>query len=133
MIAGQQTSRTEDHVGDGAAQPHLSLVPRPAGTLRGARTPGRRPATRHVVPIRLMVLLIAVAGAFLAFSLRVEAGAPESVDHVIVERGDSLWEVAAIATEPGGDVRETIARIIEMNELPSSTIHPGQRLVVPGS
>ena len=78
-----------------------------------------------------MVLLIAVVGAFLTLSLRVEAGSPQQVDHVTVRSGDTLWEIAATATEPGEDVRATIHRILELNGMTSSTIRPGQLLVVP--
>jgi nucleoid-associated protein YgaU len=94
---------------------------------------GRRTVAHHLVPIRLLVLLILAAGAFLLFSLRVEAGMPVVVDEVVVQSGDTLWGIASTASAPGEDVRETIARIMELNGLSSSTIRPGQRLVVPGS
>jgi hypothetical protein len=94
---------------------------------------GRRTAAHHLVPIRLLVLLILAAGAFLLFSLGVQADVPLVVDEVVVVSGDTLWAIAATVTEPGDDIRQTIAEIMELNDLSSSTIRPGQRLLVPGS
>ena len=45
--------------------------------------------------------------------------------------GDTLWDVAADATESGQDVRATVFEIKRLNGLDGSLIHPGQVLLVP--
>jgi LysM repeat protein len=42
---------------------------------------------------------------------------------------DTLWSIAA--SQYGGDVRDAIWRIQDRNRLRGTTLHPGQRLVLP--
>jgi LysM repeat protein len=49
----------------------------------------------------------------------------------VVQPGDTLWEIAAASTPAGEDVRDTVEVIKNINELTSSLILPGHRLVVP--
>ncbi len=54
---------------------------------------------------------------------------------VVVQPGQTLWSVAR-QVAPGADVRETVARIKDLNGLsgPSSdVVVPGQQLVVPAA
>ena len=46
--------------------------------------------------------------------------------------GDTLWEYAESAA-PGADPRPVIAEIKAVNDLSSSTLQPGQVLVVPAA
>jgi LysM repeat protein len=57
----------------------------------------------------------------------------ETVDSYVVVSGDTLWEIAALSTDAGDDVRETIDEINELNGLSSGTLQPGQVLLVPSS
>ncbi len=108
------------------ARPAGSASPRP-GQWRGGSTTGGA----HVLPSRLLILLVSLATVFLLFSGRVSADQPVVVASHVVERGETLWEIAAGVTEPGEDVRATVAVIRELNELADVTLVPGQRLVVP--
>ena len=47
-----------------------------------------------------------------------------------VQSGDSLWAISYEYCPDGVDRREWIAEIRELNDLPDSNIHPGQRLTV---
>ena len=49
---------------------------------------------------------------------------------VVVKHGETLWDIAQ-SVNPGGDVRDTVVRIMEMNSLTSTAVDAGQRLEVP--
>ena len=49
----------------------------------------------------------------------------------MVQPGETLWVIAE-RVDPETDPRETVARIVAMNDLPSSSVVAGQELVVPG-
>jgi hypothetical protein len=57
-----------------------------------------------------------------------DAGAPGTA--WVVQPGETLWVIAE-RVDPGTDPRETVARIVAMNDLPSSSVVAGQELVVP--
>ena len=81
----------------------------------------------------LLVLLAALLGISSYGVLQMEA-APTSyhTEKVVVNRGDSLWGIAARFTHPGEDVREVIDRITRANRLDlKRAIQPGHKLVVP--
>jgi hypothetical protein len=89
----------------------------PSGPLRLTRR-GRRLVRTAVVTLALLVTLVAA----------VVAGVPS------VQAGDTPAEVATAS--PGADVRETVARIKDLNGLsgPSSdVVVPGQQLIVPAA
>jgi hypothetical protein len=48
----------------------------------------------------------------------------------VVQPGESLWDVA-VAVDPSTDPRETIARIVDLNDLPQSAVTVGQSIQVP--
>lgn len=47
-----------------------------------------------------------------------------------VRAGDSLWAIASDYCPAGVDRREWIDEIRALNDLPDSTIYPGQKLIV---
>lgn len=57
-----------------------------------------------------------------------EAGASSAT--WVVQPGETLWVVAE-QVAPDADPRETVARIVAMNDLPDSSVVVGQELVVP--
>jgi nucleoid-associated protein YgaU len=89
-------------------------------------------------PIRAAVLLTTVAlGVVLLLANAVFAsdGGPGDdlggwVEHRVVT-GDTLWDIAAVHTPAGGDVRRTVYDIRQANHLESATIVPGQVLQIP--
>lgn len=50
---------------------------------------------------------------------------------VIVNSGDTLWDIAGSCTGKGEDIREVMFRISEANGLKNKHIYPGQALNVP--
>lgn len=113
------------------AERHLTLVRQPAPTPVRAR-----PALRLTRRGRLVVLLVAVVALALALgwgaqSVKASAESTGSATaYVAVQPGDTLWDIARTVA-PGDDPRDVVARITELNALPSSSLAPGQLLVVP--
>jgi predicted Zn-dependent protease len=97
-----------------------------------ARMPRRRLTRKG----RLAVLLGAAAVLFAMFSLgRVSTQAattskPPALRHVVVQPGETLWQVAERAA-PTSDTRIEVARIISLNGLAGASVEPGEELLLP--
>jgi len=85
---------------------------------------------------RLVLLMLMVALAFTAFSVArtaTQAGtgpARPATRYVTVHPGETLWQIARAAA-PGDDPRDTVDRIRDLNQLDTTVLQAGQRLVVP--
>ena len=126
----------------------------PAGVRTVSETPARSaestaaaPTTSSAAPVRLTrrgrrlartaVIVLALVAA-LAFSIAGRSASSQATDGpavaatttVVVQPGQTLWSVARTLS-PDTDVRETVARIQELNGLTGSSVIPGQSLVVP--
>lgn len=89
-------------------------------------------AMRRIAMRSLAVLAMIVVALFLFFTASVQAGdAVGATDTHIVGQGETLWEIAAENTAPGGDVRSTVADIKALNQITTSVISAGQTLTVP--
>jgi nucleoid-associated protein YgaU len=138
------------------ARGHLSLVPTGERALRSAEARARaaHPAGKGLVshaarpaPLRLtrrgrtvlrglvvvlMLVAMTAAGLALAHGARAADGPPPAVvvhTHVVLP-GETLWGIAR-EVAPHDDPRDTVARIVEFNSLPSSAVRAGQRLALP--
>jgi nucleoid-associated protein YgaU len=61
-------------------------------------------------------------------------GAPAAQAPVVVQPGETLWEIARAVVGPEGDPRPVVERIRQANGLdPSESLLPGTSLVVPAS
>jgi hypothetical protein len=88
---------------------------------------------------RLVLLGLVVALAFALISLGQVAAQAGSSDPTssgpvsstwVVQPGETLWVIAE-RLDPDADPRETVARILAMNDLPSSSVLVGQELLIP--
>ncbi|MCE3291989.1 MAG: Peptidoglycan-binding LysM, partial [Arthrobacter sp.] len=51
---------------------------------------------------------------------------------VTVQPGESLWAIA-VSAAPNRDARDTIADIVQLNNLENGKVMPGQQLFVPSA
>jgi LysM repeat protein len=105
-----------------------------SGSLRLTRR-GRRLVRTAVVTVALLVALVTavVAGVGVGSSQAGDGAAVPATATVVVQPGQTLWSVAR-SVAPGADVRETVARIKDLNGLSGAAadvVRPGQQLVVP--
>ena len=53
------------------------------------------------------------------------------VTRVVVEEGDTLWNIARKYASPSEDIMEKVAVIRQLNQLSGAAVYPGQILLVP--
>lgn len=90
---------------------------------------------------RLVVLLgtlavsagLGLGGVGVAGAQAGQASDAVAVSEHVVTAGETLWHIARDVTEPGADVRDTVAEIQRINGLRGSTLVAGQQLLVPGA
>ena len=102
----------------------------PASAVRLTRRGRRLARTAIVLLAVLTVLAFGLAGRIPA-SAGDSAAVPATAT-VVVQPGQSLWGIAR-SVAPRDDVRATIERITMLNNLDSTTVIPGQQLVVPAA
>ncbi|HOJ10821.1 MAG TPA: LysM peptidoglycan-binding domain-containing protein [Clostridiales bacterium] len=64
------------------------------------------------------------------FKTTVDGYKEKTYQEVKIKKGDTLWEIAK-ANKKGGDIRDFIYNIKEINELSDSIIYPGMVLKIP--
>ncbi len=104
---------------------------------RAPRAPRLRITRRgRVVLGALLATPVAVALALSALAESpAQAGstAPTTgFSYVSVAPGESLWELAAWIA-PEADPRDVVAQLVELNQLPTTEVQPGQRLAIPAA
>lgn len=85
--------------------------------------------------ILLAALLLSLAGFFNApakASDSAEDLAATPTVTVTVQSGESLWGIAA-SVAPQRDARDVVADIVQLNNLSSGAVFPGQQLFVPAA
>jgi LysM repeat protein len=118
---------------------HPAAPGRPVPAARRPAPAAHRPApsvrlTRRgrVVLLGLFVVLafvlLAVLGGHSAATG--EAGEPVPTRTIVVEPGDTLWDIASAVAGPG-ETREMVHHIQELNALSSVSLSAGQELAVP--
>lgn len=116
-----------------SARPRRHLVSVPTGP-RVAAACSPRPhlvitARGRVVVALIVAALIALAVALAPF--RASASKPVTVSTVTVASGQTLSEIA-VRELPGVPVAEAVVLIQRHNRLPSTQVHAGQSLAIPG-
>ncbi|MFJ6674129.1 LysM peptidoglycan-binding domain-containing protein [Actinosynnema sp. NPDC091369] len=110
--------------------------PRPLAVRQTAPEPVAcevRPQRHPAVQFAAHAAVAAVFAALLSLLYLHLSGAttvPERTNVVHVQVGETLWDVAE-RSAPASDPDAVVARIVELNSLPSSDVVPGQSLVVP--
>lgn len=89
--------------------------------------------TRRGRGLVILVIAVATLAGFGMGALRAKATTADDPPRqrvVTIRPGDTLWALAQ-RVDPYGDPRTTIERIKERNDLETSAVQAGQRLVVP--
>lgn len=114
---------------------------RPVGSARGAvgvgpvggpGSVGLRLTRRG----RVVVAVLAMIGATYVTLASQQAfagsgGGAVPVATRTVVAGETLWQIAGDYAEPGQDVRDVVAELMDLNELPDGGLQAGQELLVP--
>jgi len=104
-------------------------TPRPSGRLRLTRRGRVVFTTLAAIPLVVAVAVVGLsAGGAAANNAGAAAGA--SFTYITVDPGESLWQLAE-AIAPDADPRDVIAEIMNLNQLSTAGIEPGQRLAIP--
>lgn len=139
-VAGGDRDRTATRVG-GSRRPVDPT--RPGGAPFSYDTPrvsvSRAPHRREVedvswgtVFVGMAATALIVAGLFGLAQLRSGDAVPTGTEVVQVREGESLGDVASRVV-PDAPASQVVARIVELNALSGSGLHPGQSLIVPVS
>jgi hypothetical protein len=110
---------------------HLSVVPTPETDVR---QPDLRLTRRGRLAMFVStVLMLGVLGVILGSTTVAtdEPGAPVPATMVVVEPGQTLWDLAAKAN-PNGDIRSTVDDIMRLNSIESAGgLQAGDTVAVP--
>jgi hypothetical protein len=78
--------------------------------------PGRGPARRAVHLIAALLTLVLLTGLALGVA-SASSAEPGVGGHVVLQPGETLWDVAVRSAPPGVDARRQLADIRQLNEL----------------
>ena len=95
----------------------------------------RQPAvlTRRGWAVLALAVSLGLGTAYLAGTVRSGSQVYVPTESVVVHLGDTLWSIASARTEPGGDVRATLAMIESLNQLEGVGLVAGDQLWVPAT
>ncbi|MEU8307234.1 LysM domain-containing protein [Actinomadura sp. NPDC048955] len=94
---------------------------------------GRAVLVAFAATVTLILLWLNVGPGAFAGSGAGHGGPSRPAATVVVEPGETLWDIAS-AADPGSDPRIVVQRIIDLNGLAGDpTVHPGQELRLPSS
>lgn len=83
------------------------------------------------VPLILLAVLGLVLMGFVTSPLKASVGGTGAdATQVTVQAGESIWSIAS-QSGVGRDPRDVVAEIVQLNNLKSSVLQPGQQIFVP--
>jgi hypothetical protein len=115
--------------GSARSTAHATATAAPRTHLRLTRRGRIVFTTLAAVPLVLGSIAVAVNGGVAAAEGTAGVGAA-AFEYVTVDSGQSLWELAQ-SIAPKQDPRDVIADIVNLNQLASEAVQPGQRLALP--
>jgi LysM repeat protein len=109
-----------DYDGDDVS---VQIVRPRAGTLRLTR--------RGRVVVLVAGLATALSLGFVAATQTFADNHPQPTRGIVVQPGQTLWDIAAAQTPSGDDVRSTMTHLEQLNHLDSAALQVGQHLRIP--
>jgi hypothetical protein len=102
------------------------------GAGAGSPWPGRLRFWRRRVVVVVSLLTAAFLLTGLISRVGAEAELEDKVDgHVVVQPGETLWDVAVDTAPPGMDAREHLAAVRELNDLHGSHVEAWTVVLIP--
>jgi LysM repeat protein len=129
-VAGSVVTGSPVIAGHGSSAEHGPAAA-PRTRLRLTRRGRVVLTTLAALPLVLGSVVLAVNGGGAAAEGTSAAGAT-TFEYVTVDSGQSLWELAQ-SIAPKQDPRDVVADIVNLNQLQSEAVQPGQRLALPAS
>jgi len=119
-----------------APRARLHVVPEGRSSRSPRSRAGRRQLRRRRLAglLRFAVFLLLIFIAVWAGVRVAHAGEDGSVytgHQVVVQAGDTLWDLAAREYGAGADLRRAVWQIEQANHLPGVAVQPGQRVTLP--
>jgi hypothetical protein len=108
---------------------HATATVAPRTRLRLTRRGRVVFTTLAALPIVIGSIAVAVNGGVAAAEGTATVGAT-AFEYITIESGQSLWQLAE-SIAPAQDPRDVISDIVNLNQLPSEAVQPGQRLALP--
>lgn len=84
-----------------------------------------------VVYLILLILITSSSKIFYAKLLSKQTYKTKSYIEVIVEKGDTIWDISLKYTPKNKDVRKTVYEIRKLNNIENPIILPGQIIKIP--
>lgn len=96
----------------------------------------RKYKSSHATYAAIALLAISLIGIMVTFCIVHSSNVVHAIGSVhqstiAVQQGDSLWSIASECKAPGLTTQEISDAIVSFNHLDSTTLVPGQQLVVP--
>ncbi len=92
----------------------------------------RKNIRKNMINIAVLFLIILTSTTFKIYSLgQKNKASQESYSYYTIMSGDTLWDISTKYKNPKDDPRDFIEKIVELNQLTSLNIVPGQRLLIP--
>lgn len=85
---------------------------------------------RFVQRVGILVVAGIAVASFVSGQAAGAAGERAISQHYTVQQGDTLWAIAA-ELAPNSDPRDYVANLVELNQLTSANVIPGQDLILP--
>ena len=81
------------------------------------------------VTVMILILSFAVSGMF--NNIKAQSTKEQECIEVLVESGDTLWEIAKTYGSYDMDIRETVYNICQINHIKAEDLRAGQTILIP--
>ena len=86
---------------------------------------------RFITFVTVMMLIISFAVSGMFNNIKAQSTKEQEYVEVLVEAGDTLWQIAKTYGNDNCDVRELIYNICQINNIKASDLKAGQTILIP--